>query len=329
MKTSIANETPILNALTRPYLVQSSDRQTLEEHAEALVKHRVTHVESESIMRHVDVQKVLDQEAGVICPLPGGVWLESTWPFPIAVLAKPHPLSHYLERAQQAGIGVGGEAAIEAIQSLAQQELPGHVIGASESLATQLWIYGTMGGDVIGPTCECWFVADPQNDLQLLTIGQDRDLPWIVHWKDSELWEVPPQARRVLGRAVTWTCRTFSFMNASGNVAVRDGGFTNDHVSRKRRDAEHLPWIRRKVLKLRRHDGEEEDLFPRDSTGAIPLHLRRGHFVRYGRRRPDQPDLRFWRRACLVGNAEAGVVVKDYELEADEPAETPTGRGRR
>lgn len=119
--------------------------------------------------------------------------------------------------------------------------------------------------------------------------------------------------------SLTMAARVIGLLNCS-NVEMVEDGRTNDHVGKNRREREKLAWIKYHVLKVKvgKHlipiQPRKEEL----AGYGIPLQTVRGHFKDFSKnglfgKYKGQTYSSIWCPPFVKGNAENGVVVKDYQ----------------
>lgn len=92
-------------------------------------------------------------------------------------------------------------------------------------------------------------------------------------------------------------------------------------LNKKRVKNGKLPLYRYHVLEVDLGAGRAQSgKAPRGNAGIMPVHLCRGHFKEYTEERPlfGRVTGRFWWQPCARGNAQRGVVIKDYKIRGKQ-----------
>lgn len=342
-------ETPILNSVCRPWLVDG-DRSEIHKTAELILNGHVAHIYGEGVLERANPNVWEDSASerkctGVICPLPS-VWIEG--------VARGFAGSKDPRGDPRFGILAGGLTVAEA-ESLPTDGLwfrenyheplfrahfesirkynaeVSHVL--SMPLVTSITVFSMLDGRIAGPHFSYLVVANPWEGYRLFKCESGAADCVIVpseHMYNTLLANncglgLPMRGyaiRHYKSYVLAFCCETLQHMNAHNIDYKRTTGFTNDHIPRRQREAQRLPWVRRYILKYK--DGDRlTEIYPTGAdTGIKPMHMVTGHWMHFG---VDGRGKHFgkyvrsvWCPAHIRGNAENGVVLKDIELEASK-----------
>lgn len=320
------NETPILNAICRPWKVQGYDLYStdIEGHAEALLTQRATVVDAGALSGAFNPFDTIDRIPGCIMQLPL-MWVEQSasdyCPNVVGVLSRGISSKDLPEQRDSGPISCleGFHKVVSGLEA----EVPDGLKLITESV---VYLYCSGSRAVIGPLSRMWYAADPRSGFQIakdpnsegafLSRYLAEHTPYLSYLKrkESDAYGII-SALHVNATRLVASVQAFMF---ASNIELSEGPCTNSHVGAKRRAVDRLPCLRRKVLKLRRGT-ELVDMLPASmSTGSMPMHLVRGHFKVYGKDGRKKMFGKYtrsvWCPPHVRGNPEAGVIEKDYEL---------------
>lgn len=324
-------ETPILNAITRPWLVNCRDFEgvrTLHEYAQAMLADRVTILYAQPLL-DCDVGLGATPESdlvNVFLPV-RRAWFEVamgsgvTFGFQLDAM----PASTYCEMLLNSDV-VNGSTRKEEwggswLERAGNQGIPdcGEKCSSDlrDRLCTRIRVWTTTpSGGVCPPTTSTYICADPARHFGRL-MSHNGDIPFILE-RDQPADDPTNGDTDSMGRRAGIAALVMAYWNIRGVEAVAEG-WTNQHVGKRTRQAERLPWIRTHTLKVNQK-GRMVPLCDPGGSGSRALHMVKGHFSRCDGR--DGRGLLFGKHACVCwkpphtrGNAENGVIQTDYDLD--------------